>query len=105
MCAEAFNPDEEDEDTEPRVVHPKTDVQRCRLQEACRDILLFKTLDQVGEQNISNSQMHKGIRRSSAQGGPSVGVSKFVSNGPAILRSVQRMLSHPRVINEGGRAP
>ncbi|KAL3974206.1 Fas-activated serine/threonine kinase [Sarotherodon galilaeus] len=33
VCAEAFNPDEDDED-------------RCRLQEACRDILLFKTLDQ-----------------------------------------------------------
>lgn len=48
VCAEAFNPDEDDEDTEPRVVHPKTDEQRCRLQEACRDILLFKTLDQVG---------------------------------------------------------
>lgn len=48
MCAEAFNPDDDDEDTEPRVVHPKTDEQRCRLQEACRDILLFKTLDQVG---------------------------------------------------------
>ena len=47
VCAEAFNPDEDDEDTEPRVVHPKTDEQRCRLQEACRDILLFKTLDQV----------------------------------------------------------
>uniref|UniRef100_A0A674PNG7 cAMP-dependent protein kinase type II-alpha regulatory subunit n=1 Tax=Takifugu rubripes TaxID=31033 RepID=A0A674PNG7_TAKRU len=46
LCAEAFNPDEDDEDSEPRVVHPKTDVQRCRLQEACRDILLFKTLDQ-----------------------------------------------------------
>uniref|UniRef100_A0A3Q2ZJN1 cAMP-dependent protein kinase type II-alpha regulatory subunit n=1 Tax=Kryptolebias marmoratus TaxID=37003 RepID=A0A3Q2ZJN1_KRYMA len=46
LCAEAFNPDEDDEDTEPRVVHPKTDEQRCRLQEACRDILLFKTLDQ-----------------------------------------------------------
>uniref|UniRef100_A0A674PMW9 cAMP-dependent protein kinase type II regulatory subunit n=1 Tax=Takifugu rubripes TaxID=31033 RepID=A0A674PMW9_TAKRU len=46
VCAEAFNPDEDDEDSEPRVVHPKTDVQRCRLQEACRDILLFKTLDQ-----------------------------------------------------------
>ncbi|TMS16426.1 cAMP-dependent protein kinase type II-alpha regulatory subunit, partial [Larimichthys crocea] len=45
-CAEAFNPDDDDEDTEPRVVHPKTDEQRCRLQEACRDILLFKTLDQ-----------------------------------------------------------
>ncbi|KAG9340299.1 hypothetical protein JZ751_021746 [Albula glossodonta] len=47
VCAEAYNPDEEEEDTEPRVVHPKTDEQRCRLQEACRDILLFKTLDQV----------------------------------------------------------
>uniref|UniRef100_A0A8C5DG04 cAMP-dependent protein kinase type II-alpha regulatory subunit n=1 Tax=Gouania willdenowi TaxID=441366 RepID=A0A8C5DG04_GOUWI len=46
VCAEAFNPDEDDEDSEPRVVHPKTDEQRCRLQDACRDILLFKTLDQ-----------------------------------------------------------
>uniref|UniRef100_A0A8C5MSN5 cAMP-dependent protein kinase type II-alpha regulatory subunit n=1 Tax=Leptobrachium leishanense TaxID=445787 RepID=A0A8C5MSN5_9ANUR len=46
VCAEAFNPDEDDEDTEPRVVHPKTDEQRCRLQEACKDILIFKNLDQ-----------------------------------------------------------
>uniref|UniRef100_A0A3B3QQJ5 cAMP-dependent protein kinase type II-alpha regulatory subunit n=1 Tax=Paramormyrops kingsleyae TaxID=1676925 RepID=A0A3B3QQJ5_9TELE len=45
LCAEAFNPDEEEEDAETRVVHPKTDEQRSRLQEACRDILLFKTLD------------------------------------------------------------
>ncbi|XP_048878881.1 cAMP-dependent protein kinase type II-alpha regulatory subunit isoform X1 [Brienomyrus brachyistius] len=45
VCAEAFNPDEEEEDAETRVVHPKTDEQRSRLQEACRDILLFKTLD------------------------------------------------------------
>ncbi|XP_063797216.1 cAMP-dependent protein kinase type II-alpha regulatory subunit [Pseudophryne corroboree] len=46
VCAEAFNPDEDDDDTEPRVVHPKSDEQRCRLQEACKDILLFKNLDQ-----------------------------------------------------------
>ncbi|XP_048410380.1 cAMP-dependent protein kinase type II-beta regulatory subunit isoform X2 [Stegostoma tigrinum] len=46
VCAEAFNPDEEEEDTEPRVVHPKTDEQRRRLQDACKDILLFKNLDQ-----------------------------------------------------------
>lgn len=49
VCAEAFNPDEDDDDTEPRVVHPKTDEQRCRLQEACRDILLFKTLEPVNK--------------------------------------------------------
>ncbi|KAJ8002615.1 hypothetical protein DPEC_G00160730 [Dallia pectoralis] len=45
VCAEAFNPDEDDEEKEQRVTHPKTDQQRQRLQEACRDILLFKNLD------------------------------------------------------------
>ncbi|XP_070997585.1 cAMP-dependent protein kinase type II-beta regulatory subunit-like [Oncorhynchus clarkii lewisi] len=46
VCAEAFNPDdEEEEDKEPRITHPKTDEQRHRLQEACKDILLFKNLD------------------------------------------------------------
>ncbi|KAF6727433.1 cAMP-dependent protein kinase type II-alpha regulatory subunit [Oryzias melastigma] len=45
ICAEAYNPDEdEDNDTEPQVVHPKTDEQRKRLQDACKDILIFKTL-------------------------------------------------------------
>ncbi|KAM8914679.1 protein kinase, cAMP-dependent, regulatory, type II, alpha, B [Spinachia spinachia] len=47
VCAEAYNPDDEEgDDAELRVVHPKTDVQRRRLQDACRDILLFKTLEQ-----------------------------------------------------------
>uniref|UniRef100_A0A8C7WGY5 cAMP-dependent protein kinase type II regulatory subunit n=1 Tax=Oncorhynchus mykiss TaxID=8022 RepID=A0A8C7WGY5_ONCMY len=45
VCAEAFNPDEEEEDKDPRITHPKTDEQRHRLQEACKDILLFKNLD------------------------------------------------------------
>ncbi|KAM6946592.1 protein kinase, cAMP-dependent, regulatory, type II, alpha, B [Lycodopsis pacificus] len=45
VCAEAYNPDDDD-DAEPRVVHPKTDEQRRRLQDACKDILLFKTLEQ-----------------------------------------------------------
>ncbi len=90
VCAEAFNPDEDEEDKEPwvnilrscfntenlnicrsmfdissvctltwgashdatlyfnfQITHPKTDEQRQRLQEACRDILLFKNLDPV----------------------------------------------------------
>ncbi|KAK7136484.1 hypothetical protein R3I93_016724 [Phoxinus phoxinus] len=49
VCAEAYNPDEdedEDEAGESKVVHYKTEAQRQRLQEACRDILLFKTLEQ-----------------------------------------------------------
>lgn len=59
VCAEPLNPDEDDEDTEPRVVHPKTDEQRCRLQEACRDILLFKTLDQVNQSHKQTKQNRK----------------------------------------------
>uniref|UniRef100_A0A8C2NSQ3 Cyclic nucleotide-binding domain-containing protein n=1 Tax=Capra hircus TaxID=9925 RepID=A0A8C2NSQ3_CAPHI len=45
VCAEAYNPDEEEDDAESRIIHPKTDDQRNRLQEACKDILLFKNLD------------------------------------------------------------
>ncbi|KAM4587402.1 protein kinase, cAMP-dependent, regulatory, type II, alpha, B [Odontesthes bonariensis] len=46
VCAEAYNPDDDkDDDTEPQVVHPKTGEQRGRLQDACKDILLFKTLE------------------------------------------------------------
>ncbi|XP_072238263.1 mitochondrial carnitine/acylcarnitine carrier protein isoform X2 [Leuresthes tenuis] len=46
VCAEAYNPDDDkDDDTEPQVVHPKTAEQRGRLQDACKDILLFKTLE------------------------------------------------------------
>ncbi|KAM9759193.1 protein kinase, cAMP-dependent, regulatory, type II, alpha, B [Menidia menidia] len=46
VCAEAYNPDDDkDDDTQPQVVHPKTDEQRQRLQDACKDILLFKTLE------------------------------------------------------------
>lgn len=48
MCAEAYNPDDDvDDENEPRIVHSKTDEQRHRLQEACKDILLFKTLELV----------------------------------------------------------
>uniref|UniRef100_A0A3B3VSB9 cAMP-dependent protein kinase type II-alpha regulatory subunit n=1 Tax=Poecilia latipinna TaxID=48699 RepID=A0A3B3VSB9_9TELE len=46
VCAEAYDPDNDaDDNTEPQVVHPKTEAQRQRLQDACKDILLFKTLE------------------------------------------------------------
>ena len=37
----------EDDITNDRVIHPKTDEQRARLQEAVKGILLFRSLDQV----------------------------------------------------------
>ncbi|XP_008103643.1 cAMP-dependent protein kinase type II-alpha regulatory subunit isoform X1 [Anolis carolinensis] len=62
VCAEAYNPDEEDEDTEPRVVHPKTDEQRCRLQEACKDILLFKNLDQEQLSQVLDAMFERKVQ-------------------------------------------
>lgn len=62
VCAEAYNPDEEEEDTEPRVVYPKTDEQRSRLQEACKDILLFRNLDQEQLSEILDAMFEKVVK-------------------------------------------
>uniref|UniRef100_A0A3P8UPY7 Protein kinase cAMP-dependent type II regulatory subunit beta n=1 Tax=Cynoglossus semilaevis TaxID=244447 RepID=A0A3P8UPY7_CYNSE len=59
VCAEAFNPDEDEEDKEPWVTHPKTDEQRQRLQEACRDILLFKNLDPEEMSSVLDAMFEK----------------------------------------------
>lgn len=65
VCAETFNPDEEEEDNDPRVVHPKTDEQRCRLQEACKDILLFKNLDQEQLSQVLDAMFEKIVKLTS----------------------------------------
>lgn len=62
VCAEAYNPDEEEEDTDPRVIHPKTDEQRCRLQEACKDILLFKNLDQEQLSQVLDAMFERTVK-------------------------------------------
>ncbi|KAL6071398.1 hypothetical protein STEG23_006246 [Scotinomys teguina] len=62
VCAETYNPDEEEEDNDPRVVHPKTDEQRCRLQEACKDILLFKNLDQEQLSQVLDAMFEKIVK-------------------------------------------
>uniref|UniRef100_A0A8C5WMB9 Protein kinase cAMP-dependent type II regulatory subunit beta n=1 Tax=Leptobrachium leishanense TaxID=445787 RepID=A0A8C5WMB9_9ANUR len=62
VCAEAYNPDEEDDDTETRVIHPKTDDQRNRLAEACKDILLFKSVDQEQMSQVLDAMFEKLIK-------------------------------------------
>ncbi|XP_048581097.1 cAMP-dependent protein kinase type II regulatory subunit isoform X3 [Nematostella vectensis] len=44
VCAEPFHPDSEDEGDEQPIVYPKTDEQRQRLNDAIKNILLFKNL-------------------------------------------------------------
>ncbi|XP_075455823.1 cAMP-dependent protein kinase type II-beta regulatory subunit isoform X3 [Ascaphus truei] len=62
VCAESYNPDEEDDDTETRVIHPKTDDQRNRLQEACKDILLFKNVDQEQMSQVLDAMFEKLVK-------------------------------------------
>ncbi|XP_037384618.1 cAMP-dependent protein kinase type II-alpha regulatory subunit isoform X2 [Talpa occidentalis] len=62
VCAEAYNPDEEEEDTDPRVIHPKTDQQRSRLQEACKDILLFKNLDEEQLSQVLDAMFERTVK-------------------------------------------
>jgi len=45
VSAERYDPEADDDDDEVKVVHPKSDDQRQRLNEAVRNILLFKSLD------------------------------------------------------------
>uniref|UniRef100_A0A8C9RLL3 Protein kinase cAMP-dependent type II regulatory subunit beta n=1 Tax=Scleropages formosus TaxID=113540 RepID=A0A8C9RLL3_SCLFO len=59
VCAEAFNPDDDEEDKEPRITYPKTDEQRQRLQEACKDILLFKNLDPEQMSQVLDAMFEK----------------------------------------------
>ncbi|XP_034984205.2 cAMP-dependent protein kinase type II-beta regulatory subunit [Zootoca vivipara] len=59
VCAEAYNPDEEEDETESRIIHPKTDDQRNRLQEACKDILLFKNLDPEQMSQVLDAMFEK----------------------------------------------
>ncbi|XP_031438310.1 cAMP-dependent protein kinase type II-beta regulatory subunit-like isoform X2 [Clupea harengus] len=47
VSAETYDPDNEtEENREPLVIHPKTDQQTHRLKEACKDNILFKSLQQ-----------------------------------------------------------
>ncbi|XP_051464199.1 cAMP-dependent protein kinase type II-beta regulatory subunit [Apus apus] len=59
VCAETYNPDEEEDDAESRIIHPKTDDQRNRLQEACKDILLFKNLDPEQMSQVLDAMFEK----------------------------------------------
>uniref|UniRef100_A0A8D2PDI4 cAMP-dependent protein kinase type II-alpha regulatory subunit n=1 Tax=Zosterops lateralis melanops TaxID=1220523 RepID=A0A8D2PDI4_ZOSLA len=42
--------------------HPKTDEQRCRLQEACKDILLFKNLDQEQLSQVLDAMFERKVK-------------------------------------------
>ncbi|XP_051544604.1 cAMP-dependent protein kinase type II-alpha regulatory subunit-like [Myxocyprinus asiaticus] len=67
MClvsAEPYNPDEDDEeDKDPRITHPKTNEQRNRLQEAFKDIFLFKNLEEEQMEEVLDAMFEKVVKK------------------------------------------
>uniref|UniRef100_A0A3Q3F902 Protein kinase cAMP-dependent type II regulatory subunit beta n=1 Tax=Labrus bergylta TaxID=56723 RepID=A0A3Q3F902_9LABR len=68
MQIDSENGEEDDDDDEEfigscdsisQITHPKTDEQRQRLQEACRDILLFKNLDPEQMSQVLDAMFEK----------------------------------------------
>lgn len=54
VFAEHYDPEEEDDDE--KLIYPKSDEQRRRLGEAVKNILLFRSLDQVREKEREREQ-------------------------------------------------
>uniref|UniRef100_A0A8D0GFR7 cAMP-dependent protein kinase type II-alpha regulatory subunit n=1 Tax=Sphenodon punctatus TaxID=8508 RepID=A0A8D0GFR7_SPHPU len=45
-----------------QIVHPKTDEQRCRLQEACKNILIFKNIDQEQLSQVLDAMFERKVK-------------------------------------------
>ncbi|KAI3378541.1 hypothetical protein SNEBB_004434 [Seison nebaliae] len=60
VAAEKFNPEEAEEIQ--KVVHPKTDEQRARLQKAVTNILLFRDLDDEQLQDVIDAMKEKDVK-------------------------------------------
>ncbi|XP_071817983.1 cAMP-dependent protein kinase type II regulatory subunit-like isoform X3 [Apostichopus japonicus] len=63
VCAERYDPDEDDNDNEPKVVYPKSDDQRDRLAKAVKPILLFRALDETQMQDVLDAMFEKKTSR------------------------------------------
>jgi cAMP-dependent protein kinase regulator len=62
VSAEGYDPEaDDDEDEEPRVLVPKTDVQRARLTAVVESMLLFKSLDKDQMNQVLDAMAEKSV--------------------------------------------
>ncbi|PAA86047.1 hypothetical protein BOX15_Mlig008623g1 [Macrostomum lignano] len=59
VAGESFDPEKEDDDDTPIPIHPKTEDQRCRLNEAVKHILLFRCLDEDQMHDVINAMFER----------------------------------------------
>ncbi|XP_059161439.1 cAMP-dependent protein kinase type II regulatory subunit-like isoform X2 [Physella acuta] len=61
VSAERYDPEADDDQSYSKVVHPKSDDQRKRLQDAIKNILLFRSLDQEQMQEVLDAMFEKEV--------------------------------------------
>ncbi|XP_076447637.1 cAMP-dependent protein kinase type II regulatory subunit-like isoform X1 [Babylonia areolata] len=62
VSAEAYNPETDEDGGEAKVVHPKSDIQRQRLADVVKNILLFRSLDQEQMQEVLDAMFEKAVQ-------------------------------------------
>lgn len=62
VFAEHYDPAEDDEDENEKIVHPKSDEQRKRLGEAVKSILLFRSLDPVEMSEVLDAMFERKVK-------------------------------------------
>ncbi|KAL8610218.1 hypothetical protein ACOMHN_038913 [Nucella lapillus] len=61
VSAETYNPETDEDGGEAKVVHPKSDIQRQRLADVVKNILLFRSLDQEQMQEVLDAMFEKSV--------------------------------------------
>ncbi|XP_059078430.1 cAMP-dependent protein kinase type II regulatory subunit-like [Tigriopus californicus] len=61
VFAEAYNPEEDEDDDKQVILHPKTDTQRRTLNAAVANILLFRSLDQEQKTEVIDAMFEKDV--------------------------------------------
>nr|XP_018910221.1 PREDICTED: cAMP-dependent protein kinase type II regulatory subunit-like [Bemisia tabaci] len=63
VFAEAYNPEEDDEDEGLKVVYPKSDEQRRALADSVKNILLFRSLDKDQMNEVIDAMFEKKVQK------------------------------------------
>ncbi|KAA0197375.1 cAMP-dependent protein kinase type II-alpha regulatory subunit [Fasciolopsis buskii] len=61
VAAESYDPEKDDENSNVKVVHPKTEAQRQRLTQATKDILLFRCLDDDQMKDVIDAMFERHV--------------------------------------------
>ncbi|GFO15400.1 CAMP-dependent protein kinase type ii regulatory subunit-like [Plakobranchus ocellatus] len=66
VSAERYDPEDDDDEDYVKVINPKSDDQRKRLNDAIKHILLFRSLDQEQMQEVLDAMFEKAVSRISS---------------------------------------